>query len=224
MIRFFDILFCLIAVTLLIPILLIVSTLLKFTAEGEVIYAQERVGVDGKSFSLLKFATMLKNSENIGTGSITIKNDPRVLPLGKFLRKTKLNELPQLFNVIKGDMGIIGPRPLTRINFNYYDNETRSIISKIKPGLSGIGSIYFRNEEDYLTTSEDPEEIYKNIIAPYKGKLEIWYSENVNLKNYFLAIFTTIIAIIFNNQNIVFKIFPNLPIPNDDLTFTEKDE
>ena len=82
-------------------------------------------------------------------------------------------------------MGIIGPRPLTRVNFNYYDNETRSIISKIKPGLSGIGSIYFRNEEDYLTTSEDPEEIYKNIIAPYKGKLEIWYSENVNLKLFF---------------------------------------
>tara|TARA_S200000501_G_scaffold378879_1_gene444479 strand:+ start:4350 stop:4991 length:642 start_codon:yes stop_codon:yes gene_type:complete len=212
------------AVTLLIPILLLVSILLKFTAEGEVIYSQKRVGVDGISFSLLKFATMLKNSENIGTGSITIKNDPRVLPLGKFLRKTKLNELPQLFNVIKGDMGIIGPRPLTRVNFNYYDNETRSIISKIKPGLSGIGSIYFRNEEDYLTTSEDPEEIYKNIIAPYKGKLEIWYSENVNLKNYLLAIFATIIAIIFNNQNIIFKIFPNLPIPNDDLTFTEKDE
>ncbi len=224
MIRFFDILFCLMAVTLLIPILLLVSILLKFTAEGEVIYSQKRVGVDGISFSLLKFATMLKNSENIGTGSITIKNDPRVLPLGKFLRKTKLNELPQLFNVIKGDMGIIGPRPLTRVNFNYYDNETRSIISKIKPGLSGIGSIYFRNEEDYLTTSEDPEEIYKNIIAPYKGKLEIWYSENVNLKNYLLAIFATIIAIIFNNQNIIFKIFPNLPIPNDDLTFTEKDE
>ena len=224
MIRFFDILFCLIAVIILLPILLIVSILLKFTAEGEIIYSQERVGIDCKSFSLLKFATMLKNSENIGTGSITIKNDPRVLPLGKFLRKTKLNELPQLFNVIKGDMGIIGPRPLTRVNFNYYDNETRSIISKIKPGLSGIGSIYFRNEEDYLTTSGDPEEIYKNVIAPYKGKLEIWYSKNANLKNYFLAIFTTIIAIIFNDQNIIFKIFPYLPRPNHELTFTEKNE
>ena len=224
MIRFFDVLFCSFAIIILSPIFFIICIFLKFSGEGEIFYMQERVGTNGKSFYLLKFATMLKNSENIGTGSITIKNDPRVLPLGKLLRKTKLNELPQLLNVIKGDMGIIGPRPLTRVNFDYYDEAVKNSIKTIKPGLSGIGSIYFRDEEKYLIEVEESEKIYKEIIAPYKGRLEIWYSQNENLKNYFLAIITTIIAILSDDQDILFKIFPNLPTPDKSLTLAKENE
>ena len=100
--RFFDILFSLMALLLFSPMLLLISIMLKFTGEGEVFFLQERIGRDGRKFNLYKFVTMLKDSPNIGTGTVTVKDDPRVLPLGKFLRKTKVNELPQLLNIFVG--------------------------------------------------------------------------------------------------------------------------
>ena len=95
-----------------------------------------------KEFDLLKFATMLKDSENLGTRDITIANDPRILPFGKILRKTKINELPQLINILFGDMSVVGPRPLVMNTFKQYDGGSQKIISSVKPGLSGIGSIF----------------------------------------------------------------------------------
>ena len=106
-------------------------------------FLQERIGKSGKVFHLYKFATMLKNNPNIGTGTITVKGDPRVLPVGKVLRKSKINELPQLLNVLRGDMSVIGPRPLTAQTFGSYSAATQAVVREVRPGLSGVGSIIF---------------------------------------------------------------------------------
>ena len=120
MIRTFDLILSLIALVILCPLLLPVAFILRFTGEGEVFYVQERIGLHERPFGLFKFATMLKNSPHIGTGTITVRNDPRVLPVGRILRKAKVNELPQLLNVLIGDMSVIGPRPLTQNHFGHY--------------------------------------------------------------------------------------------------------
>ena len=125
-------------------------TILIFTGEGKIWYTQKRIGKNLKFFNLLKFATMLENSPAIGTKSLTIKNDPRILPLGYFLRKSKINELPQLFNVFLGHMSIIGPRPQTDRCFFAFPESSQKIIITVKPGLSGLGSIVFRDEEQIM--------------------------------------------------------------------------
>ena len=112
--RVFDIFFSGIALILLLPILLPLMFILRVTGEGEIFFLQNRVGLGGRYFRIFKFATMLKDSPNIGSGTVTVKNDPRILPMGEFLRKTKLNELPQLINIFSGAMSIIGPRPQTQ--------------------------------------------------------------------------------------------------------------
>ena len=122
---FFDILLSSLSLLVLSPLLLPILFILRCTGEGEVFFKQERIGRYGQTFKLFKFATMLKNSPNMGTGTLTIDNDPRVLPFGVFLRKSKINELPQLFNILKGDMSIIGPRPLTREGFDVYTNDIK---------------------------------------------------------------------------------------------------
>lgn len=193
--RFFDILFSGTAIIIFIPVLIPIMLLLKVTGEGEVFFQQDRVGKDKVIFSLLKFATMLKNSESMGAGTVTLKDDYRVLPLGKLLRKTKLNELPQLFNIFKGDMSIIGPRPLHKKQFSFYSPEKQKIIASTMPGLSGLGSIIFRDEEKILQSSVDPDATYKEKITPIKGMLEAWYVENNNIYLYFKLIILTIIAV-----------------------------
>ena len=190
---------------------------MSITGEKEIFFFQKRVGKAGKIFSLFKFATMLKNSPNIGTGTLTIKDDERVLPFGKFLRSSKINELPQLFNIFIGHMSIIGPRPLTQNNFNYYSESVRLKITKVKPGLSGIGSIVFRKEEEIISSELASDRFYENVISPYKGKLEEWYVDNRNLKIYFFAIFITVWTILFSNSSLVWNILKNLPEPPDSL-------
>ena len=118
--RIFDIVFTSLALLVLSPLMISLVIILRFSGEGEIFYKQNRIGIKGKSFGLLKFATMLKNSPNLGTGNMTVKNDPRILPLGNFLRKTKINELPQLLNIFLGNMSIIGSRPLTQDYFDIY--------------------------------------------------------------------------------------------------------
>ena len=147
--RFFDLTLSSIAIILLSPLLIPVIFILKITGEGEIFYIQKRIGRNGNEFGLLKFATMLKNSPNIGAGEITIHNDPRVLPVGKFLRKTKLNELPQLFNIILGDMSLVGPRPMVPNTYANYPKEAQFILNKVRPGLTGIGSIFFEMKKNF---------------------------------------------------------------------------
>ena len=217
LIRFFDIFFASLALIVLSPLLIIVAIILKFTGEGEIFYIQPRIGKDGKIFGLVKFATMLKDSPNIGTKTVTVKDDPRILPFGKILRKTKINELPQLINIIKGDMSIIGPRPQTERCFLAFPEEYQKIIVKVKPGLSGIGSIVFRDEENMLDQPGiDKLKFYDEVIAPYKGKLEKWYVEHQSLYTYFMLIGLTIWVVLFPKSRIYKKIFPDLPeVPNE---------
>ena len=217
MVRFFDIFFSGLALLVLSPLLVTIVLILKFSGEGEIFFLQERIGKDGQVFKLFKFATMLKDSPNIGTGTVTMKGDPRVLPVGKFLRKTKINELPQLLNIFFGDMSVIGPRPLTAQTFSSYSAETQEIVNKVRPGLSGIGSIIFRGEEEIMHGKSASIDFYNNIIAPYKGSLEEWFVSNKNTYIYFSAIFITIWAVIFPGTRIAWKVFKNLPEPPQEL-------
>lgn len=212
-IRFFDILFSGLALVLLSPVLIPIMVILTLTGEGKVFFRQERIGKDKKTFHLLKFATMLENSPNIGTGTITTKNDPRILPVGKILRKTKINELPQLINIFLGDMSVIGPRPLTDETFSFYSEGIKSSISVVRPGLSGIGSIVFRSEEELIETKENAREFYASEIAPYKGELEKWFVSRVNLFLYFTLIFMTIWVVLLPKSKIVWSVLSSLPEP-----------
>lgn len=215
--RLLDILFSGLALLVLSPLLLPVAVILRFTGEGEVFYVQQRVGRDGRLFGLYKFATMLKNSPNIGTGTVTLKGDPRVLPFGRFLRKTKLNELPQLLNIFKGDMSIIGPRPQTQRCFDAFPPASQAEIIKVRPGLSGLGSIIFRDEEDLMHASAEPERFYDEVIMPYKGKLEEWYVTHRGVRTYLLGIFVTGWVVLFPKSRLVWWVFPALPGPPEAL-------
>ena len=214
--RFFDIVFSFIAIILLLPIFIPIIIILRFSAEGEVFYFQERIGLNNKKFMIWKFATMLKNSMNLGTGSITLQNDPRVTKIGLFLRKTKIYELPQIINILKGDISLVGPRPLVVRTFKAYNEEVQSKIYNVKPGLTGIGSIIFRDEESIISAvkDEDPHEFYKRVIAPYKGELEMWYQKNKSFFLDFQLIFMTAWVILFPESRLYEKWFKNLPDRN----------
>lgn len=209
--RIIDISISICALLFLMPLFAIIIPLLKCTGEGEIFFKQKRVGQFGKSFKVIKFATMLKDSPNIGSGTITSKNDPRILPVGKFLRKTKINELPQFLNVLYGEMSLIGPRPHAKRDLNGIPSEILEEILKLKPGLSGIGSIVFRNEEGILNTFDEPRPFYDKVIAPYKADLELWYAQNKSLYlNVQLIIIT--IRVVMNKRSVnVYDVFTGLP-------------
>lgn len=215
--RFFDILFSGLALLVLSPLLVPIVIILKCSGEGEVFFLQDRVGKEGVLFKLFKFATMLKDSPNLGTGTVTMRGDPRVLPVGKFLRKTKINELPQLLNIFFGDMSIIGPRPLTAQTFGSYSHNTQDVIKQVRPGLSGVGSIIFRGEEDIMHGATASVDFYDSVIAPYKGALEEWFVANKGLYIYFMAIFTTVWAVLFSKTQVAWTVFKGLPKPPEEL-------
>ena len=216
--RMLDVLISIIAIVLLLPFLLPVVCVLRFTGEGEIFYTQERVGRGGRPFGLLKFATMMKNSPNIGAGEITLTNDPRVLPIGKFLRKTKINELPQIWNIFVGHMSLVGPRPMVPNTFKKYPERDKVIISEVRPGLTGIGSLVFRDEEQILGTANDPKSFYDTIIIPYKSKIEVWYVNNISLRMYITIIAATAWVVVFPKSSLVDLIFPTLPERPSELT------
>ena len=218
MTRLLDFVLSFLALLTLAPLLLPIVIILRFTGEGEIFYIQERAGRGGNSFGLYKFATMLKNSPHIGAGEITLLADPRVLPFGKFLRKTKLNELPQLWNILKGDMSIVGPRPMVLNTYAYYPPEARQKLNLIRPGLTGIGSIVFRDEEHYLADRDEPMTFYREQIIPYKSDLELWFIENRSFWLYIKIIFVTSWVIIFSSTTIVDKAFDGIPSMPDTLT------
>lgn len=197
------------------PVCLPIMLVLACTGEREVFYAQERVGQGGRAFRLLKFATMMKNSEKVGTGTVTVVGDPRVLPFGRFLRKAKLNELPQILNLLRGDMTLVGPRPLTKREFSFYAPEVQATIRQVRPGLTGIGSVVFRDEEAILAKSTlPPLEAYRQEISPRKGSLESWYvaHQNLWLDSKLLAL--TGIAVLFPRSRLHERWLPDLPRPS----------
>lgn len=210
--RFFDIITSTAVLLVLSPFLVPIIILLKITGEGYILYFQRRIGLYNKPFYIWKFATMLKDSPNIGTGTITLRNDPRVTPLGGFLRKTKINELPQIINVLIGHMSWVGPRPLDDLAFSAYPNEIRDCIYNIKPGITGVGSIIFRDEEKWMSEAIIPlDEFRKTVIAPYKGALELWYQDNQSFTLDCKIILLTALAIIAPNSNLIFKWISDLP-------------
>lgn len=190
-----------IAIIFLLPFFLPIALLLRLTGEGEVFYRQERVGKHGQTFQLLKFATMLKDSPSIGAGTLTMKDDPRVLPLGKFLRKTKINELPQLYNICKGDMAIVGPRPLVPEGEKLYRIEAAKEIRLVRPGLTGIGSIMLRDEESLYADRSDAKDFYREVIQPYKESLELYYAHNRSIALDIKIIVLTAIVILSPRLN-----------------------
>ena len=212
--RLIDLIISTVSIIILFPFFIPIIIILIFTAEGEVFYFQERIGLNNSRFKIWKFATMLKNSMSIGSGSITLKNDFRVTKIGFYLRKTKINELPQIFNIIKGDISLVGPRPLVDKTFSAYTEEVQSKIYNVKPGLTGIGSIIFRDEESIISKveGEDPHDFYKNVIAPYKGELEMWYQINKSIYLDFQLIFMTAFIILFPESKLYEKWFKDLPI------------
>ena len=214
--RLLDIVVSLLALVILAPVLLPIVLILRFSAEGYVFYFQERIGKDRVNFKIIKFATMLKDSPNLSSGSITLSGDWRVTKPGKFLRKTKINELPQIINILKGDISLVGPRPLVEKTFSAYSEKIQSSIYNVKPGLTGIGSIIFRDEESIISSikEEDPHEFYKRVIAPYKGELEMWYQKNNSFFLDLQLIFLTAWVIIFPNSKLYEKWFKDLPKRN----------
>ena len=216
-IRLFDILFSASALILLLPLFIPVALILSLTGEGEVFFSQKRVGKGGNLFNLLKFATMLKDSPSIGSGTVTLKNDPRVLPFGKFLRKTKINELPQLINILIGDMSVVGPRPQTPRCFEVFPKDLQPIISSIRPGLSGLGPVVFRDEENILSENSKSVDFYDQVIAPYKGDVEAYYIKVIGIFSYFKIIFLTLWVVLFPKSGAVWKVFANIPAPPDSL-------
>ena len=216
--RTFDILTSGIAIVILSPLLIPVIIGLKLTGEGYILYKQERIGYKNKPFLILKFATMLKDSPNLPGGIMTTKKDPRITPMGGFLSKSKINELPQLFNIFFGYMSVVGPRPVMKISFEAYPNEIQKVIYNVKPGLTGIGSIIFRDEEELISEVKnnggDLWEFYKGKIYPFKGELEIWYQNHKSFVLDIKLIFLTAWVILVPNSKIYEKWFKDLPKRN----------
>ena len=213
-----DFLVALIALIILSPLLIPIVIGLLLTGEGYVWYFQERVGFKNRHFNIWKFATMLKDSPNMKGGIITTKNDPRITPMGGFLRKSKINELPQLINILIGDMSVVGPRPVMQKSFDQYPKDIQEVIYNVTPGLTGIGSIIFRDEEELITKVKedggDTWEFYKTKIYPHKGALELWYQKKQSFVVDLLIIFITAWVVLKPESDLVYKVFKDLPVRN----------
>jgi len=213
--RISDIALSSICLIILSPLLIPITIGLRLTGEGYIFYKQERVGYKNRRFFILKFATMLKDSPNMAGGVITTKKDPRITPMGGFLRKSKINELPQLVNILLGDMSFVGPRPVMPISFDAYPSDVQSVIYNVKPGLTGIGSIIFRDEEELITlvrnNGGDTWDFYKNKIYPFKGEVEKWYQNNVSFLTDLKIIILTAIVILSPENSSIYSWFKSLP-------------
>ncbi|WP_143959175.1 sugar transferase [Litoribacter populi] len=213
--RTFDITVSLVALILFLPLLVPVIIALRLTGEGYVFYKQERIGQNNRTFFIYKFATMLKDSPNLPGGIITTKRDPRMTPMGPFLRKTKINELPQLINILNGEMSLVGPRPVMMQSFEKYPPEVQKTIYQLPPGLTGIGSIIFSNEEQLISEvkerGEDVWDFYIHQIYPYKGELEMWYQQNVSFQTDCKILFLTLYSIFSEDKDLTYKVFKTLP-------------
>ena len=193
MTRFFDILFSCLGLICLSPILLIIYILIKTESKGPGLYAQKRIGKDGKPFKLLKFRTMREGSDK--GNQITIGEDERITKIGRHLRKYKLDELPQLVNVIKGEMSLVGPRPEVEKYVRLYTPEQRVVLS-VLPGITDYASIQYSNENEILGKAKDPHKMYVEEIMPKKIEYNMKYIKDPSLSQYFKIIFLTVSKII----------------------------
>lgn len=191
-IRFLDATFSIIGLVLFLPLLLILALLVKLTSKGPVLYRQRRVGLHGREFEVYKFRSMYTNAEQKGLLTVGGK-DNRITRVGYYLRRYKLDELPQLLNVLKGDMSLVGPRPEVKRYVALYNEEQKRVLS-VRPGVTDYASIAFRNENEILGRAANPEEMYIKEIMPRKIELNFLYIDNRNVKNYLSIIFKTIVT------------------------------
>ena len=192
--RIFDIIFSLIGIILLLPLFIIISLWIMIDSKGGIFYIQQRIGKNGKSFGLYKFRTMYVDSDKKGLLTVGGR-DPRVTKAGYWLRKYKLDELPQLFNVLKGDMSIVGPRPEVKKYTDLYTEEQRKVLS-VKPGITDYASIEYVDENEVLAKSSNPEKTYIDEIMPHKLELNKKYILNKGLITDMKIILLTIKKII----------------------------
>jgi len=190
MIRILDFSFSFLGLTLLLPFLFFIGLIIKLSSNGSVFYKQSRVGLNGVDFYVFKFRTMRQNSDKLGL--ITVGGrDPRVTSVGYFLRKSKLDELPQLFNVLIGDMSLVGPRPEVKKYVDLYTQEQRKVLT-IRPGITDWASIHYRDENKILGKSSNPEKDYIEKVMPDKLNYNFIYIEKYGIVEYFKIIFTTL--------------------------------
>lgn len=197
-IRFFDLLFATIALVCLSPVLILIAIIILFESKGGSFYKQLRVGKDNKDFYLLKFRTMRVGADKKGLLTVGDR-DPRVTRSGFYLRKYKLDELPQLLNVFLGQMSIVGPRPEVRRYVDLYTDDQKRIL-KVKPGITDYASFNYIDENEILAQSSDPENTYIHEIMPAKIELNFKYIDNQSIKEYFKIIFLTAQSILFNRK------------------------
>ena len=190
--RIFDIVFSLLGLVILCPVLFVIIILIKSTSKGKVFFPQLRVGQFGRDFKVLKFRTMFINAENKGFLTVGEK-DNRITKIGYYLRKYKLDELPQLINVLKGEMSIVGPRPEVRKYVDLYTDEQKKVLD-VLPGITDYASIVFRNENDLLASKDNPEEFYIKELIPKKNNLNFKYINNPSLIEYFSIIQKTFVT------------------------------
>lgn len=188
--RLFDVVFSFIGLLILLPLFVVVAILIKIDNSGPVFFIQERIGKNFKPFNLYKFRSMVMDAPEKGI-SITAGGDSRITKIGKFLRKTKIDELPQLVNVLKGDMSFVGPRPEMKKYVDIFKEEYKEIL-KVKPGITDIASLNYRDEESVLKDKEGPEEYYINVLLPEKIKLSKEYIKNASLTYDLKLIFLTL--------------------------------
>lgn len=206
--RLLDILVSLIAITLLSPVLIVIMIVLRVTGEGEVFFFQERMGYRNRPFHITKFATMLKSAAVTKRGDFTVKNDPRVLPFGRFLRKSKINELLQFWDVFRGKMSLVGPRPQILRIHALYPERFSTVLERVRPGITGVGSIVFRDEERILTEAADRDHCYTHEIIPYKADLECWYADNQSMMLDIALLCLTAWYILVPDSRAIFRIIP----------------
>jgi lipopolysaccharide/colanic/teichoic acid biosynthesis glycosyltransferase len=189
MIRILDFLFSFLGLILLSPFFFLIALLIKISSSGSVLYKQARIGLNGEEFSVYKFRTMQLNSDKLGL--ITVGGrDPRVTPIGYYLRKYKIDELPQLINVLIGDMSLVGPRPEVKKYVDFYTQEQSKVLT-ILPGITDWASIYYRDENVILGQSSNPEKDYVEKVMPDKLKYNLIYIQNYGVLEYFKIIFCT---------------------------------
>lgn len=213
--RAFDLIFALGGILLLVPFFLLLY-ILKIVEHGKpILFTQPRVGYKNKIFLIYKFATMVEGSHKTQSAYITTAKDTRITSIGSILRKTKIDELPQVINILRNEMSVVGPRPLMKESFYAYPREIQNLIYTAKPGITGIGSLIFHDEERLMTICKeigmDPLDYYKNHIYAFKGDLEKWYTQNISFVTDFKILMLTIWVVFSRENNLVHKTFSDLP-------------
>ena len=205
-----DIIISILGILLTAPLVIVSIILLLLSGETAPVYRSYRVGRNGELFRMYKLRTMKRSKPT--SSPLTAYNDNRISFFGRFLRFSKIDELPQFFNILNGDLSLVGPRPMLPEVFLYYPKELRNKLNKMRPGVTGIGSIVFRDETSLFKGVKGSYEVfYRDQIAPVKGELELWYIKNKGFRVDFKILRFTVVAVLYGQVKSIEKRFENLP-------------